>query len=72
MVVGSVCRVVREVLHNCFVSVTTSVADVVVVVVVVVDIKQMVADQTNAPSIDCQVLPVEVMAILVTLKEQVL
>ena len=68
MVVGSVCRVVREVLHNCFVSVTTSVVDVVVVV----DIKQMVADQTNAPSIDCQVLPVEVMAILVTLKEQVL
>ena len=68
MVVGSVCRVVREVLHNCFVSVTTSVVDVVVVV----DIKQMAADQTNAPSIDCQVLPVEVMAILVTLKEQVL
>ena len=68
MVVGFVCRVVREVLHNCFVSVTTSVVDVVVVV----DIKQMVADQTNAPSIDCQVLPVEVMAILVTLKEQVL
>ena len=68
MVVGSVCRVVREVLHNCFVSVTTSVVDVVVVV----DIKQMVADQTNAPSIGCQVLPVEVMAILVTLKEQVL
>ena len=68
MVVGFVCRVVREVLHNCFVSVTTSVVDAVVVV----DIKQMAADQTNAPSIDCQVLPVEVMAILVTLKEQVL
>ena len=68
MDVGSVCRVVREVLHNCFVSVTASVVDVVVVV----DIKRMAADQTNAPSIDCQVLPVEVMAILVTLKEQVL